>query len=88
MADNTRKTSNAIHKIPEYYTGTIEPTGDQLKMGDMWFEENIIRAKPSGNSLPSGTSFPSISKIIEKRKREESSRPPIKIPKLNKKRRR
>lgn len=77
---SARKTADAVHKIPEYYTGTEEPTGDQLKMGDMWFEEEIVRARSSG------TSFPSISKLIEKRKREAASRPPVKIPKLNKKR--
>lgn len=80
MADNTRKTSNVIHKIPEYYTGTTEPTGDQLKMGDMWFDEEIVRTKSSGKPLPS------VSKIIEKRKQEAASRPPVMIPKLNKKR--
>ena len=80
MADNTRKTANAIHKIPEYYTGTTEPTGDQLKMGDIWFEEAVRRAQSSGKP------FPSISRDIEKRKKEAANRPPIKIPKLRKKR--
>ena len=61
---SARKTADAIHNIPEYYTGTTEPTGDQLKMGDMWFEEEIVRARSSGTPLPS------ISKLIEKRKRK------------------
>ncbi len=77
---SARKTADAIHKIPEYYTGTTEPTGDQLKMGDMWFDGEIVRTKSSGTPLPS------VSKIIEKRKQEAVSRPPVMIPKLSKKR--
>lgn len=77
---SARKTADAIHSIPEYYTGTIEPTGDQLKMGDVWFEDLVRMAKSSGKPLAS------ISRIVEKRKKEAAGRPPVKIPKLKRKR--
>lgn len=43
---SARKTADAIHKIPEYYTGTEDPADDKTKMGDMWFKGEAVFAMP------------------------------------------
>lgn len=43
---SARKTADAIHKIPEYYTGTEDPSDDKTKIGDMWFKDQTGYAMP------------------------------------------
>lgn len=80
MADNTRKTSNVIHMLTAYFKQTVEPPASDAKLGDIWFDQ-ITRSEKT-----SGTSLPSVQKLVNKRKEEKANRPPIKIPKLKKKR--
>ncbi len=80
MADNTRKTSNVIHMLTAYFKQTAEPPASDAKLGDIWFDQ-ITRSEKT-----SGTSLPSVQKLVNKRKEEKADRPPIKITNLKQKR--
>lgn len=77
--DRTRRTSNVINKLPVYFKQSTPPSGVDEKIGDMWFNGTAEGRVGSGKPLLS------IQKLINKRK-QKAERPPIKIPKLKKKR--
>jgi len=56
MPDNTRKTANAIHNIPEYFGPQVDEPTEGMKKGDIWFEsDGTRRATPQSKSLPKRT---------------------------------
>ena len=98
--DRTRRTSNVINKLPVYFKQSTPPSDVNEKIGDMWFNETSEGRVGSGKPLLSmqkivdkrkekeaSKSKPKIKKIDSVRsKKEKAERPPIKIPKLKKKR--
>ena len=100
MTDRTRQTSNVINKLPVYFKQSTPPSGVDEKIGDMWFNGTEEVRVSSGKPLSSMQKIvdrhkekkaekakTKIKKINSVRsKKEKAERPPIKIPKLKKKR--
>jgi hypothetical protein len=66
--------------LTAYFKQTAEPPVADTKLGDIWFDQITRSEKTSGKPLPS------MQKTIDKRKKDKAERPPVKIPKLKKKR--
>lgn len=80
MSDRSRQTSNVIKKLTAYFNQSTPPAGVDEKLGDIWFNETTRGVVGSGKPLSS------MQKVVSKRKKEKAERPPVKIPKLKKKR--
>lgn len=100
MSDRSRQTSNVIKKLTAYFNQSTPPADVDEKLGDIWFNETTKGRVGSGKPLLSMQKIidkrkeekadepkPRIKKINPVRSRKEKAeRPPVKIPKLKKKR--